>query len=215
MRIENDNTHQHCREEESFPRYHNVVEFAGGVIISLLLISIALTILITNVPAVQEFTKPLLSGSRGKHIPPALILVLMLIVGFLWATIYAWLLRFIVGFTKHGSSSEEVIAGIMILIGVFIVLLPGVQILTKIIVELVETDGLLTMIASIILFYVYLAPSLLADYREHHNSLAIFLTNILLGWTILGWIISLIWAATAVSKKNGSLEASEVDIKSS
>ena len=42
----------------------------------------------------------------------------------------------------------------------------------------------LLMIASI--FAVYFLPSLIAFAREHKNRLAIFLLNLLLGWTVLG-----------------------------
>lgn len=44
----------------------------------------------------------------------------------------------------------------------------------------------------------YLIPTLVAYCRQHHNGLAIFLLNLLLGWTIVGWVISLVWACTRV-----------------
>jgi len=43
--------------------------------------------------------------------------------------------------------------------------------------------------------FFYCLPSLLAWYRSHHNVLAITLLNLLLGWTIIGWLAALIWAA--------------------
>jgi uncharacterized membrane protein len=43
---------------------------------------------------------------------------------------------------------------------------------------------------------VYLLPSIVADVRHHPQSLAIFVLNILLGWTLLGWIAALFWAYT-------------------
>ena len=52
----------------------------------------------------------------------------------------------------------------------------------------------LLMIASI--FAVYFLPSLIAFAREHKNKLAIFLLNLLLGWTVLGWVSSLVWSVT-------------------
>jgi hypothetical protein len=39
----------------------------------------------------------------------------------------------------------------------------------------------------------------MASSREHQNIGMIFLTNLLLGWTVLGWIAALVWAATAVT----------------
>ena len=46
----------------------------------------------------------------------------------------------------------------------------------------------------------YLAPTAVAVRREHHQAAAIFVTNLLLGWTLLGWIVALIWSATAVKQ---------------
>ncbi len=44
--------------------------------------------------------------------------------------------------------------------------------------------------------FLYFIPSLVAWNRSHHNTLAILLLNLFLGWTVLGWIAALIWAAT-------------------
>lgn len=45
---------------------------------------------------------------------------------------------------------------------------------------------------------VYMIPSIIASLRKHHNAFAIFLTNLLLGWTVIGWVVALIWAFTAL-----------------
>lgn len=42
----------------------------------------------------------------------------------------------------------------------------------------------------------YLFPSLVAWYRAHHNTAAIVACNLLLGWTVVGWIGTFIWALT-------------------
>ena len=39
---------------------------------------------------------------------------------------------------------------------------------------------------------VYLLPSIMA--REKNNFNSVLLLNVLLGWTVIAWIISLIWA---------------------
>jgi hypothetical protein len=44
---------------------------------------------------------------------------------------------------------------------------------------------------------LYLLPAILAAIRRHHQRNAIFVLNLLLGWTVIGWIGALIWAATA------------------
>lgn len=42
----------------------------------------------------------------------------------------------------------------------------------------------------------YLLPAITAWYRSHHNAMAIGMLNLLLGWTVIGWIGALIWACT-------------------
>ena len=53
------------------------------------------------------------------------------------------------------------------------------------------------IIVFVLLFGVYFFPALIASRRKHHNQGAIFLLNLLLGWTVLGWLIALIWSATS------------------
>jgi type VI protein secretion system component VasK len=48
---------------------------------------------------------------------------------------------------------------------------------------------------------VYFIPNWIAIARKHHNGNAIFVTNLLLGWTALGWIAALIWSLTAVKQE--------------
>lgn len=43
---------------------------------------------------------------------------------------------------------------------------------------------------------LYFAPSLIAIAREHKNAMAIMILNVFLGWTFLGWVISLVWSFT-------------------
>lgn len=47
---------------------------------------------------------------------------------------------------------------------------------------------------------LYFLPGLIASQRGHHNANAIFVLNLFLGWTILGWIGALVWSVTAVRK---------------
>ena len=39
-------------------------------------------------------------------------------------------------------------------------------------------------------------PTLVARSRRHPNTLPIFLVNLFVGWTFIGWVISLIWACS-------------------
>lgn len=46
------------------------------------------------------------------------------------------------------------------------------------------------------LCFLYIAPVLIASFRKHKNLLAISALNVLLGFTVLGWIAALIWSLT-------------------
>ncbi len=51
-----------------------------------------------------------------------------------------------------------------------------------------------------VVFGLYFLPSLVAVLRRHHNVVAIFVLNLTLGWTLLGWVAALVWAFTVVDK---------------
>lgn len=53
---------------------------------------------------------------------------------------------------------------------------------------------ILELLLAVLLFAFYFLPTLIAFLRNHKNKLAIFLLNLLLGWTVLGWVGSLIWS---------------------
>ncbi len=42
---------------------------------------------------------------------------------------------------------------------------------------------------------MYFLPSIIAAFRGKRDVLAIFLLNLFLGWSIIGWFVALIWAA--------------------
>ncbi len=46
------------------------------------------------------------------------------------------------------------------------------------------------------LIALYLVPTAIAGGRQHRNVASIAVLNILLGWTVLGWIGALVWAFT-------------------
>ena len=47
---------------------------------------------------------------------------------------------------------------------------------------------------------VYFVPTIIAAIRQTRNLIAIILLNVLAGWTILGWVASLVWAIVADKK---------------
>lgn len=51
---------------------------------------------------------------------------------------------------------------------------------------------------------MYFVPALIALVRGHHNAFAIFLTNLIFGWTVIGWLITLIWSVTAIERRTSA-----------
>jgi hypothetical protein len=43
-------------------------------------------------------------------------------------------------------------------------------------------------------FVMYFIPSIVALARNKRDTLLIFLLNLFLGWSIIGWVIALVWA---------------------
>jgi hypothetical protein len=49
----------------------------------------------------------------------------------------------------------------------------------------------------VVLLVVYYVPTMVAYKRGHINATAIFVANFLLGWTVIGWAVAMVWAFTA------------------
>ncbi len=60
--------------------------------------------------------------------------------------------------------------------------------------------GELSGILLVIVAFLYFLPSLISDWRGHDSKFAIFLVNLLFGWTFIGWFIALIFAFTGRSR---------------
>ncbi len=46
-------------------------------------------------------------------------------------------------------------------------------------------------------FVMYFLPSIIALARSKRDILSIFLLNLFLGWTFIGWVVALVWAVKA------------------
>ena len=53
----------------------------------------------------------------------------------------------------------------------------------------------MSVVMSLLLLGPYFLPTIIACCRGKKNSAAIFLLNLLLGWTFIGWVVALVWAA--------------------
>lgn len=52
------------------------------------------------------------------------------------------------------------------------------------------------LVLFIIITFMYFIPTVVAAKRGKANTTAIFVLNLLLGWTFIGWVVALIWAAS-------------------
>jgi len=50
------------------------------------------------------------------------------------------------------------------------------------------------VIVRIMMAVAYFLPAIIAVCRRHISAGPIFLFNLLLGWTVLGWILALVWS---------------------
>ncbi len=49
----------------------------------------------------------------------------------------------------------------------------------------------------------YFLPTLIAHSRRSQSTSGIFVVNLLLGWTFIGWVAALVWAATSERRYYG------------
>jgi len=54
----------------------------------------------------------------------------------------------------------------------------------------------------IVVTLLYFLPTVIALSRGHLSGLAIFLLNLFLGWTVIGWLIAFIWSCTSNTAAN-------------
>ena len=47
---------------------------------------------------------------------------------------------------------------------------------------------------------IHFLPTIIAAIRHSRNVGGIFLLNLCLGWTVIGWVIALVWAFRSYSK---------------
>ncbi|MEN5033808.1 superinfection immunity protein [Pseudomonas sp. TWI929] len=48
---------------------------------------------------------------------------------------------------------------------------------------------------------LYFLPFIVAWLRGHHNKVPVFLLNLFLGWTGIGWLAALIWSASSIRRR--------------
>jgi len=67
----------------------------------------------------------------------------------------------------------------------------------------------LAFLMAVTAFILYFAPTFVAAKRKHPNGTPIALLNIFLGWTFVGWLVALIWSASAIKTEVPTHPATE------
>ena len=49
----------------------------------------------------------------------------------------------------------------------------------------------------IVISLIYFFPTMICLLRKHNNKIPIFIVNIILGWTFIGWVVALVWSFTS------------------
>ena len=58
------------------------------------------------------------------------------------------------------------------------------------------TAMLVLLMLGIILVAIYFLPTILALMTGHQNTAAIIMLNVLAGWTVVGWMVAMVWSCT-------------------
>jgi hypothetical protein len=58
-----------------------------------------------------------------------------------------------------------------------------------------------SMVLTALFLFMYFLPAIVASSRKHNNATAIGVLNLFLGWTMIGWIGSMVWAFTSNTKR--------------
>jgi len=61
------------------------------------------------------------------------------------------------------------------------------------------------VVLAVIAILTYFIPTFIAGMRNHTSTLAIFVVNLAFGWSIVGWLVALIWALADNGRNHGAV----------
>ncbi|SNY42455.1 Short C-terminal domain-containing protein [Pseudomonas sp. LAMO17WK12:I6] len=62
-----------------------------------------------------------------------------------------------------------------------------------------DTGPLGMLVLLFVVWMIYFMPTLNAYHRKHPNFNSILLLNLFLGWTLIGWVVSIVWSASSIA----------------
>ena len=63
----------------------------------------------------------------------------------------------------------------------------------------------------IVLSLIYFFPTMTCLLRRHNNKIPIFIVNMLLGWTFIGWVVALVWSFTSNTENQATNNQNRTD----
>jgi hypothetical protein len=82
--------------------------------------------------------------------------------------------------------------------------LVSVVVVLKVLPALIGAMGVAAFIAILVL--PYWIPTIVAFARKHPSKGAVLALNFFLGWTFIGWVVSLIWALSDNTARGGAMQ---------
>jgi hypothetical protein len=67
-----------------------------------------------------------------------------------------------------------------------------------------QWNGLVYVVFLLFSLFVYFLPSIVAFARNHVQAAPIFVINLFLGWTLIGWVGCLAWAVGPNIRRRGN-----------
>lgn len=67
------------------------------------------------------------------------------------------------------------------------------------------------MVILVVVAVLYFLPAVIALLRGHRNAGAITVLNLLLGWTLVGWVVALVWSFTSQERYVYVSDAQAID----
>ena len=61
--------------------------------------------------------------------------------------------------------------------------------------------ALFVVILAVFFGGAYFIPAIIAFYRGHQSVFGVFLLNFFLGWTLVGWVVALVWSVSGKPQK--------------
>ena len=79
----------------------------------------------------------------------------------------------------------------------------GIGAVSTIVMIMAGNGSSLAVLGMLGLFFagigLYFYPAITASAREHPNQTSIMVLNLLLGWTLVGWVVAMVWSVSAIS----------------